>query len=137
MPLDSLQNESLGFGVPMLLESIELQVEPGERVFIVSEERHRQVLDSEPHNGRVYGLPTVRADRGACHGRAVRHDGYCIRCLAGRCGDWGSQLFRYHEVSARIAHDHKLCGRPELRLRVPRGQCADLRFSWGGAVLHL
>ncbi|MBS1242537.1 MAG: transporter ATPase [Nitrospirae bacterium] len=35
MPLISLQNITVGFGGPLLLEGVDLQIEPGERVCLV------------------------------------------------------------------------------------------------------
>ncbi len=112
MPLISLQNITVGFGGPLLLEGVDLQIEPGERVCLVGrngtgKSTIMRVITGEvkPDSGMVVfqqGLRTTLLTQ------EVPNDisGSVFDVVAGAFGEQGRLLADYHHVSAKLAHDH-------------------------------
>jgi ATP-binding cassette subfamily F protein uup len=112
MPLISLQNISVGFGGPLLLEGIDLQIEPGERVCLVGrngtgKSTIMRVITGEvkPDRGMVVaqqGLRTTILTQEVPQN--IR--GSVFDVVSEAFGAQGKLLAAYHHVSARLAHDH-------------------------------
>jgi ATP-binding cassette subfamily F protein uup len=112
MPLISLQNISVGFGGPLLLEGVDLQIEPGERVCLVGrngtgKSTIMRVITGEvkPDSGMVVlqqGLRTTLLTQEVPH--HIR--GSVFDVVSGAFGEQGRLLADYHHVSAKLAHDH-------------------------------
>ncbi len=112
MPLFSLQNISVGFGGPPLLENIDLQIEPGERVCLVGrngtgKSTIMRVITGEvkPDRGVVVfqqGLRTTLLTQ------EVPNDirGSVFDVVSGAFGEQGRLLADYHHISGRLSHDH-------------------------------
>ena len=112
MPLISLQNVKVGFGGPLLLDGVDLQIEPGERVCLVGrngtgKSTIMRVItgDIKPDGGMVVfqqGLRTTLLTQ------EVPHDirGSVFDVVSAAFGEQGRLLADYHHVSARLAHDH-------------------------------
>ncbi len=112
MPLISLQQVSVGFGGPLLLEGIDLAIEPGERVCLVGrngtgKSTIMRVITGEikPDSGMVVfqqGLRTALLTQEV----PVNIRGSVFDVVAGAFGEQGNLLADYHHVSAKLAHDH-------------------------------
>ena len=112
MPLISLQNITVGFGGPLLLEGVDLQIEPGERVCLVGrngtgKSTIMRVITGEvkPDSGMVVfqqGLRTTLLTQEVPDN--IR--GSVFDVVSGAFGEQGRLLADYHHVSARLAHDH-------------------------------
>jgi ATP-binding cassette subfamily F protein uup len=112
MPLISLQNITVGFGGPLLLEGVDLQIEPGERVCMVGrngtgKSTIMRVITGEvkPDSGMVVfqqGLRTTLLTQEVPNN--IR--GSVFDVVAGAFGEQGRLLADYHQVSSRLAHDH-------------------------------
>jgi len=112
MPLVSLQNITVGFGGPLLLEGIDLQIEPGERVCMVGrngtgKSTIMRVITGEvkPDSGMVVfqqGLRTTLLTQ------EVPSDitGSVFDVVSGAFGEQGRLLADYHHISGRLSHDH-------------------------------
>jgi len=112
MALVSLQNISVGFGGPLLLEGVDLSIERGERVCLVGrngtgKSTIMRVITGEikPDSGKVVfqqGLRTTLLTQ------EVPQDikGSVFDVVAGAFGEQGKLLADYHHVSSRLAHDH-------------------------------
>ena len=112
MPLISLQNISVGFGGPLLLDGVDLQIEPGERVCLVGrngtgKSTIMRVITGEikPDGGMVVFQQGLRT---SLLTQEVPQDvrGSVFDVVAGAFGEQGRLLADYHHVSARLAHDH-------------------------------
>jgi ATP-binding cassette subfamily F protein uup len=112
MPLVSLQNISLGFGGPPLLEGIDLQIEPGERVCLVGrngtgKSTIMRVITGEvkPDSGMVVfqqGLRTSLLTQEV----PSNITGSVFDVVSGAFGEQGRLLADYHHISGRLSHDH-------------------------------
>ncbi|MDH4162144.1 MAG: ATP-binding cassette domain-containing protein [Nitrospirota bacterium] len=112
MPLISLQNITVGFGGPLLLEGVDLQIEPGERVCLVGrngtgKSTIMRVITGEikPDSGMVVfqqGLRTTLLTQEV----PQNITGSVFDVVAGAFGEQGKLLADYHHVSAKLAHDH-------------------------------
>ena len=112
MPLISLQNITVGFGGPLLLEGVDLQIEPGERVCLVGrngtgKSTIMRVITGEvkPDRGMVVfqqGLRTTLLTQ------EVPNDirGSVFDVVSGAFGEQGRLLADYHHISGRLSHDH-------------------------------
>jgi ATP-binding cassette subfamily F protein uup len=112
MPLVSLQNISLGFGGPLLLEGIDLQIEPGERVCLVGrngtgKSTIMRVITGEvkPDSGMVVFQQGLRT---SLLTQEVPSDitGSVFDVVSGAFGEQGRLLADYHHISGRLSHDH-------------------------------
>src|SRR5512136_451834 len=112
MPLISLQNITVGFGGPLLLEGVDLQIEPGERVCLVGrngtgKSTIMRVITGEikPDGGMVVSQQGLRT---ALLTQEVPNDirASVFDVVAGAFGEQGRLLADYHHVSARLSHDH-------------------------------
>ena len=112
MPLISLQNITVGFGGPLLLESVDLQIEPGERVCLVGrngtgKSTIMRVItgDIAPDSGMVVMQQGLRI---ALLTQEVPNNiqGSVFDVVAAAFGEQGRLLADFHHVSARLAHDH-------------------------------
>jgi len=112
MPLLSLQNVSVGFGGPLLLEGIDLAIEPGERVCLVGrngtgKSTILRVITGEvkPDSGMVVfqqGLRTTLLTQEV----PQNISGSVFDVVSSAFGEQGRLLADYHHVSAKLAHDH-------------------------------
>jgi len=112
MPLISLQNISVGFGGPLLLEGIDLQIEPGERVCLVGrngtgKSTIMRVItgDVKPDRGMVVAQQGLRATI-LTQEVPQNVSGSVFDVVSEAFGEQGKLLAAYHHVSARLAHDH-------------------------------
>lgn len=112
MPLISLQNISVGFGGPLLLEGIDLQIEPGERVCLVGrngtgKSTIMRVITGEvkPDRGMVVAQQGLRT---TILTQEVPQNigGSVFDVVSEAFGEQGKLLAAYHHVSARLVHDH-------------------------------
>jgi ATP-binding cassette subfamily F protein uup len=112
MPLISLQNITVGFGGPPLLENIDLQVDPGERICLVGRNGSGKstVLrlitgEVRPDSGTIVYQQGLRI---ASLSQQVPQEvgGTVFDVVAGGLGEQGRLLADYHHVSSRLAHDH-------------------------------
>jgi ATP-binding cassette subfamily F protein uup len=112
MPLLSLQNVSLGFGGPLLLDGVDLSIEPGERVCLVGRNGTGKSTilklitgDVSPESGKIVfqqGLRVARlAQEVPQHVRGTVFD-----VVASGVGEQGALLAEYHHASGRLARDH-------------------------------
>ncbi|WP_303901367.1 ATP-binding cassette ATPase Uup [Thiohalomonas denitrificans] len=109
MPLLTLRKIKLGFGGPPLLDGVDLQIEPGERLCLVGRNGTGKstllhVLSGElvPDEGdvvRSQGLVVARLGQEVPMG--VEADVFDV--VAGGLGAQGALLTEYHEVSHRLA----------------------------------
>ncbi len=112
MPLISLQNISVGFGGPLLLEGVDLQIEPGERVCLVGrngtgKSTIMRVITGEvrPDRGMVVAQQGLRTT--ILTQEVPKHiSGSVFDVVSEAFGEQGKLLADYHHVSARLAHDH-------------------------------
>ena len=112
MPLISLQNISVGFGGPLLLEGIDLQIEPGERVCLVGrngtgKSTIMRVItgDIKPDSGMVVfqqGLRTALLTQEV----PQNISGSVFDVVSDAFGEQGRLLADYHHISGRLGHDH-------------------------------
>jgi ATP-binding cassette subfamily F protein uup len=112
MPLISLQNISVGFGGPLLLEGIDLQIEPGERVCLVGrngtgKSTIMRVItgDIKPDSGMVVfqqGLRTALLTQEV----PQNISGSVFDVVSDAFGEQGRLLADYHHISGRLSHDH-------------------------------
>lgn len=112
MPLLSLQNITVGFGGPLLLNGVDLAIEPGERVCLVGrngtgKSTIMRVITGEikPDSGMVVsqqGLRTTLLTQEVPQN--IR--GSVFDVVSGAFGEQGKLLAEYHHVSAKLAHDH-------------------------------
>jgi ABC transport system ATP-binding/permease protein len=112
MPLISLQNISVGFGGPLLLEGIDLQIEPGERVCLVGrngtgKSTIMRVITGEvkPDRGMVVAQQGLRATI-LTQEVPQNVSGSVFDVVSEAFGEQGKLLAAYHHVSARLTHDH-------------------------------
>ncbi len=112
MALISLQNVNVGFGGPLLLEGVDLQIEPGERVCLVGrngtgKSTIMRVITGEirPDSGMVVFQQGLRA---ALLTQEVPSDilGSVFDVVSGAFGEQGRLLADYHHISGRLSHDH-------------------------------
>lgn len=112
MPLISLQNISVGFGGPLLLEGIDFQIEPGERVCLVGrngtgKSTIMRVITGEvrPDRGMVVAQQGLRTT--ILTQEVPKHiSGSVFDVVSEAFGEQGKLLAAYHHVNARLAHDH-------------------------------
>jgi ATP-binding cassette subfamily F protein uup len=112
MPLISLQNITVGFGGPLLLEGVDLQIEPGERVCLVGRNGTGKSTIMRVITGEVKqdsGMVVFQQGlRTALLTQEVPNNirGSVFDVVSGAFGEQGRLLADYHHVSARLAHDH-------------------------------
>ncbi len=112
MPLLSLQNIFLGFGGPLLLEGVDLSIEPGERVCLVGRNGTGKSTilrlitgDVKPEGGKIVFQQGLRVARLT---QEVPQDirGSVFDVVAGGMGEQGKLLAEYHHVSSRLSRNH-------------------------------
>src|SRR5512138_3756538 len=112
MPLLSLQNISLGFGGPLLLESVDLTIDPGERVCLVGrngtgKSTILKLITGEvrPEGGAIVSSQGLRT--GQLSQEVPKNvSGSVFDVVAGGLGDQGRLLSAYHGLSARLGREH-------------------------------
>ena len=112
MALLSLQDASLAFGGPPVLDAANFAIERGERVCVLGrngagKSTFMQVLDGTltPDRGLVVrqgGVTVARLEQDVP--RTLT--GTMFDVVAAGLGDAGALLARYHAASVRVAHDH-------------------------------
>ncbi|MDO9516367.1 MAG: ATP-binding cassette domain-containing protein, partial [Syntrophales bacterium] len=109
MPLISLQNITLSFGGPPILQEINLQIDPGERVCLIGRngEGKSSLMklisgDLEPDSGTIIRQRGVRV---AHIGQDVALDlkGSVFEVVAGGLGSLQKLLTRYHDISVSLS----------------------------------
>lgn len=112
MALVGLQNISVGFGGPLLLEGVNLAIDHGERVCMVGRNGTGKSTilrlitgEAQPDAGKIVyqqgariTLLTQEIPRNV--------NGSVFDIVAGGLGERGGLLAEYHRVSARLAQDH-------------------------------
>ena len=112
MALVTLQNVSLSFGGPPVLDSISMQIEAGERVCLVGRNGEgksslMRLISGEqpPDSGRIIrqqGVKIARLDQEV----PASLDGTVYSVVSGGIGRFIALLDRHHELSSRLAEDH-------------------------------
>jgi ATP-binding cassette subfamily F protein uup len=112
MALVSLQNVSLGFGGPLLLENINLQIDQGERVCLVGRNGTgkstimRLIMgEVRPESGKTVYQQGVRITL-LTQDVPLAIAGSVFDVVAGALGEQGRLLAEYHHVSNRLAREH-------------------------------
>ena len=102
MALITLKKIMLGFGSPMLLEGVDLQIENGERVCLVGrngagKSTLMKIISGslKPDGGEITGLPGLKA---TMLSQEVPSElkGSVFDCITGGLGDVHGLLTRYH-----------------------------------------
>ncbi len=112
MALVSLQDVSVGFGGPLLLEGIDLSIDRGERVCLVGrngtgKSTIMRLITGEikPDGGKIVFQQGVKVTLLTQEvPRALF--GSVFDVVSSGFGEQGKLLAAYHHVSARLAHDH-------------------------------
>ena len=112
MALVNLQDIKVSFGGPLLLESVDLSIDRGERVCLVGrngtgKSTIMRLITGEvkPDGGRIVYQQGVRI---TLLTQEVPHAlfGSVFDVVSSAFGEEGKLLAAYHHVSARLAHDH-------------------------------
>ncbi len=112
MALINLQNITVSFGGPLLLEGVDLSIERGERVCLVGRNGTGKSTilrliagEVKPDGGAIVYQQGVRI---TLLTQEVPHQlfGSVFDVVSGAFGEQGKLLAAYHHVSARLAHDH-------------------------------
>ncbi len=112
MALLSLQNITVSFGGPLLLEGVDLSVDRGEKVCLVGRNGTGKTTilrlitgDVKPDSGNIVHQQGIRITLLA---QEVPRDvtGTVFEVVAGAFGEQGKLLGDYHHVSTRLAHEH-------------------------------
>jgi ATP-binding cassette subfamily F protein uup len=112
MALASLQDVSIGFGGPLLLEGIDLSIDRGERVCLVGRNGTGKTTimklitgEIQPDGGRIVLQQGVKI---TLLTQEVPQDlsGSVFDVVSSAFGEQGELLAAYHHVSARLVHDH-------------------------------
>lgn len=112
MALVSLQGVKVGFGGPLLLESVDLSIDRGERVCLVGrngtgKSTIMRLITGEvkPDGGKVVFQQGVRVTLLTQEVPQTLF-GTVFDVVSGAFGEQGKLLARYHHVSAKLSHDH-------------------------------
>lgn len=112
MPLISFRNVTLSFGGPALLQGIDLQIEPNERLCLIGrngagKSTLMKLLNSEikPDGGEISRIQGVRV---ACLAQEVPQgtSGSVFDVVAFGAGPAGVLLKQHEDLSERLLHDH-------------------------------
>ena len=112
MALVNLQDIKVSFGGPLLLEGVDLSIDRGERVCLVGrngtgKSTIMRLITGEvkPDGGRIVYQQGVRI---TLLTQEVPHAlfGSVFEVVSSAFGEEGKLLAAYHQVSARLAHDH-------------------------------
>ena len=109
MSLISLHNITLSFGGPPILQQINLQIEPGERVCLIGRngEGKSSLMkliagDLKPDSGNIirqHGLRVARLSQDV----ALDLNGSVFEVVAGGLGELQKLLTQYHDISMRLS----------------------------------
>ncbi len=112
MALVSLQNVKVSFGGPLLLESVDLSIDRGERVCLVGrngtgKSTIMRLITGEvkPDGGKIVFQQGVKITLLTQEVPQALF-GSVFDVVSGAFGEQGKLLAAYHHVSARLAHDH-------------------------------
>jgi ATP-binding cassette subfamily F protein uup len=120
MALISLQGVNLGFGGPLLLEGVDFSIDRGERVCLVGRNGTGKSTimrlitgDVKPDIGKIVYQQGVSITLLTQEMQAL--SGSVFDVVSSAFGEQGKLLAEYHQVGARLAHEHseKLIGRLE------------------------
>jgi ATP-binding cassette subfamily F protein uup len=112
MALVNLQDIKVSFGGPLLLEGVDLSIDRGERVCLVGRNGTGKSTimrliagEVKPDGGRIVYQQGVRI---TLLTQEVPHAlfGSVFEVVSSAFGEEGKLLAAYHQVSARLAHDH-------------------------------
>lgn len=114
-----LQNVSVSFGGPPLLDHVDLTLERGERVCLVGRNGSGKstllkVIAGEvtPDDGSIQTAPSLRIAR-LTQEVPVATSGSVFDVIAAGLGETGSLLAQYHSISQQLAHTPELLARLE------------------------
>lgn len=112
MALVSLQNISVSFGGPLLLEAVDLSIDRGERVCLVGRNGTGKSTimklitgEIQPDGGAIVFQQGVKITLLTQEVPQALF-GSVFDVVSGAFGEQGKLLATYHHVSARLAHDH-------------------------------
>jgi len=109
MFLISLQNITLSFGGPPILQQVNLQIEPGERVCLIGRngEGKSSLMkliagDLEPDSGNIIRQQGLRVAR-LSQNLPLDLNGSVFEVVAGGLGELQKLLTQYHDISVRLS----------------------------------
>lgn len=121
-----LQNVSVSFGGPPLLDHVDLTLERGERVCLVGRNGSGKstllkVIAGEvtPDDGSIQTAPSLRIAR-LTQEVPVATSGSVFDVIAAGLGETGSLLAQYHSISQQLAHTPELLARLEQVQQIGR-----------------
>jgi len=119
MSLVSLRKLALGFGGPLLLDGVDLEVEKGERICLVGRNgTGKSTLFKVLTGELVADDGTIQVAQGARISRLAQEvpvgtSGTVYDVVASGLEKTGELFIRYHDLSHRLAEDHSLLGELE------------------------
>jgi len=133
MPLITLQNVDFSVGGPLLLENVELSIEPGERIALIGRNGAgkstllRLLSDSiRPDDGEIRresGVRIARLEQEVPKGAA----GDVFDVVAEGMGELGAWLAQYHHLSHAEEFDAQAMGDVQAKIEAANGWGADQR----------
>ena len=133
MPLITLQNVDYSVGGPLLLENVELSIEPGERIALIGRNGAgkstllRLLSDTiRPDDGEIRregGVRIARLEQEVPHGAA----GDVFDVVAAGMGELGAWLAEYHHLSHAEEFDAEAMGNVQAKIEAANGWGADQR----------
>ncbi len=133
MSLITLQNVDFSVGGPLLLENVELAIEPGERIALIGrngagKSTLLRLLSGtiKPDDGEIRresGMRVARLEQEVPHGAA----GDVFDVVAAGMGELGAWLAEYHHLSHAEEFDAEAMGNVQAKIEAANGWGADQR----------